>query len=130
MLKKLISLSLAGLLTSVIAFAAQAAEKVNYDAESFAAAQAAGRPILVEIRASWCPTCKAQEPILGNLEKQDRFKNLLVVLVDFDSQKEAVKAFGARMQSTLIAFKGSVETGRSVGDTNATSIATLLDKTI
>ena len=130
MLKKLISLSLAGLLTSVIAFAAQAAEKVNYDAKSFAAAQAAGRPILVEIRASWCPTCKAQEPILGNLEKHDRFRNLLVVLVDFDSQKEAVKAFGARMQSTLIAFKGSVETGRSVGDTNPTSIATLLDKTI
>ena len=130
MLKKLISLSLAGLLTSVIAFAAQAAEKVNYDAKSFATAQAAGRPILVEIRASWCPTCKAQEPILGNLEKHDRFRNLLVVLVDFDSQKEAVKAFGARMQSTLIAFKGSVETGRSVGDTNATSIATLLDKTI
>ena len=130
MLKKLISLSLAGLLTCVIAFAAQAAEKVNYDAKSFAAAQAAGRPILVEIRASWCPTCKAQEPILGNLEKHDRFRNLLVVLVDFDSQKEAVKAFGARMQSTLIAFKGSVETGRSVGDTNATSIATLLDKTI
>ena len=130
MLKKLISLSLAGLLTCVIAFAAQAAEKVNYDAKSFAAAQAAGRPILVEIRASWCPTCKAQEPILGNLEKHDRFRNLLVVLVDFDSQKEAVKAFGARMQSTLIAFKGSVETGRSVGDTNETSIATLLDKTI
>ena len=130
MLKKLISLSLAAFLTSVIAFAAQAAEKVNYDAKSFAAAQAAGRPILVEIHASWCPTCKAQEPILGNLEKHDRFKNLLVVLVDFDSQKEAVKAFGARMQSTLIAFKGSVETGRSVGDTNETSIATLLDKTI
>ena len=130
MLKKLISLSLAALLTSVIAFAAQAAEKVNYDAKSFVAAQAAGRPILVDIHASWCPTCKAQEPILGNLEKHDRFRNLLVVLVDFDSQKEAVKAFGARMQSTLIAFKGSVETGRSVGDTNETSIATLLDKTI
>ena len=130
MLKKLISLSLAAFLTSVIAFAAQAAEKVNYDAKSFAAAQAAGRPILVEIHASWCPTCKAQAPILGNLEKQDRFKNLLVVLIDFDSQKEAVRAFGAQMQSTLIAFRGSVETGRSVGDTNATSIATLLDKTI
>ena len=130
MQKKLISLSLAALLTSAIAFAAQAAEKVNYDAKSFAAAQAAGRPILVEIHASWCPTCKAQEPILGNLEKHDRFKNLLVVKVDFDSQKEAVKAFSARLQSTLIAFKGSAETGRSVGDTNATSITTLLDKTI
>ena len=130
MLKKLISLSLAALLTSVIAFAAQAAEKVNYDAKSFAAAQAAGRPILVEIHASWCPTCKAQEPILGSLERQDKFKNLVVFRVDFDSQKDAVKAFGARMQSTLITFKGSQETGRSVGDTNPASIATLLDKTI
>jgi hypothetical protein len=49
--------------------------------------------------------------------------------VDFDSQKDAVKAFGARMQSTLITFKGSLETGRSVGDTNPGSIAALLDKT-
>ena len=130
MLKKLISLTSAILLMSFVAFAAHAAEKVDYEAKSFAAAQAAGKPILVEIHASWCPTCKAQEPILGNLEKQDKFKNLLVFRVDFDSQKDAVKAFGAQMQSTLITFKGSQETGRSVGDTNPASIATLLDKTI
>ena len=40
-----------------------------------------------------------------------------------------MKAFGARMQSTLIAYKGATETGRSVGDTNPASIAALLDKT-
>ena len=130
MLKKLISLTSATLLLSFVAFAAHAAEKVSYDAKSFTAAQAAGKPILVEIHASWCPTCKAQEPILGSLERQDKFKNLIVFRVDFDSQKDAVKAFGARMQSTLITFKGSQETGRSVGDTNPASIATLLDKTI
>jgi thioredoxin 1 len=129
MLKKLISLASATLLMSLVAFAAQAAETQDYNAKAFAAAQAAGRPILVEIHASWCPTCKAQLPILGELEKQDKFKNLLVFRVDFDSQKGAVKAFGARMQSTLITFKGAVETGRSVGDTNAASIASLLDKT-
>ena len=130
MLKKLISLTSATLLMSFVVVAAHAAEKVDYDAQSFTAAQAAGKPILVEIHASWCPTCKAQEPILGNLERQDKFKNLVVFRVDFDSQKDAVKAFGARMQSTLITFKGSQETGRSVGDTNPASIATLLDKTI
>ena len=130
MLKKLISLTSATLLMSFVVVAAHAAEKVDYDAKSFTAAQAAGKPILVEIQASWCPTCKAQEPILGNLERQDKFKNLVVFRVDFDSQKDAVKAFGARMQSTLITFKGSQETGRSVGDTNPASIATLLDKTI
>jgi thioredoxin 1 len=129
MLKKLISLASATLLFGFVAFAAQAAETQNYNAKAFAAAQAAGRPILVEIHASWCPTCKAQQPILGELEKQDKFKNLLVFRVDFDSQKDAVKTFGARMQSTLITFKGAEETGRSVGDTNASSIASLLDKT-
>jgi thioredoxin 1 len=128
MLRKLISLASITLLMGFVAFAARAAETQDYNAKAFAAAQAAGKPILVEIHASWCPTCKAQLPILGELEKQDKFKNLMVFRVDFDSQKDAVKAFGARMQSTLITFKGAVETGRSVGDTNAASIASLLDK--
>jgi hypothetical protein len=34
------------------------------------------------------------------------------------------------MQSTLIAFKGASETGRSVGDTDRSSIAALLSKTL
>jgi hypothetical protein len=59
-----------------------------------------------------------------------KFNDLVYFVVDFDSQKDAVKYFGARMQSTLIAFKGEKETGRSVGDTNRSSIAALLSKTL
>jgi thioredoxin 1 len=51
-------------------------------------------------------------------------------VVDFDSQKDVVNFFGAQMQSTLIAFKGEHETGRSVGDTERSSIAALLNKTL
>lgn len=126
---KLVSLVFGLILAIFTVVAAQAAQETPYNARAFAAAQAAGKPILVEIHASWCPTCKAQIPILANLEKQDKFKNLTVFRVDFDSQKDAVKAFGARMQSTLIVFKGKHEMGRSVGDTNPKSIASLLDKT-
>src|SRR5260221_13735349 len=127
--RKLISVLSAAVFMSAVAFTAHAADKVNYDAKSFAAAQAAGRSILVEIHAPWCPTCKAQAPILGDLEKQEKFRKLIVFRVDFDSQKDAVRAFGARVQSTLITFKGSQESGRSVGDTNPSSISALLDKT-
>src|SRR5271169_4698157 len=109
MIKKLISVLSAVVVMSAVAFGAHAAEKVNYDAKSFAAAQKEGKPILVEIHATWCPTCKAQAPILADLEKQPRFKDLAVFHVDFDSQKDAVKHFGARMQSTLITFKGEAE---------------------
>ena len=113
-----------------IALPAFAFQPQAFDAKAFEAAQAAGKPILVEVTAPWCPTCKAQAPILADLEKGAKFQNLLVVHVDFDSQKDAVKRFGARMQSTLIAFKDGTETGRSVGDTDRASIANLLDKAI
>ena len=101
-----------------------------FDDAAFAAAQKAGKPIFVAIHASWCPTCAAQRPILSQLMADPKFKNLIYFVVDFDSQKDAVKSFGARMQSTLIAFKGEQETGRSVGDTDRASIAALLNKTL
>jgi thiol-disulfide isomerase/thioredoxin len=109
---------------------AAAAETVPYSAAAFDAAQSAGRSILVEVHAPWCPTCKAQVPILGELEKAPQYQNLLVVHVDFDTQKDAVKRFDARTQSTLITFKGGKETARSVGDTNHDTIAALLAKAI
>lgn len=109
---------------------ALATETRTFDATSFAAAQKAGKPIFVAIHASWCPTCKAQKPILSELMSEPKFKDLVYFVVDFDSQKAAVKFFGARMQSTLIAFKGETETGRSVGDTDRTSIAALLNKAL
>ena len=107
-----------------------ATETRTFDAVSFAATQKAGKPILVAIHASWCPTCAAQRPILSELMAEPKFKDLIYFVVDFDSQKDAVKFFGARMQSTLIAFKGMTETGRSVGDTERSSIAALLNKTL
>jgi thioredoxin 1 len=96
----------------------------------FKAAQASGSPILIEIHADWCPTCKAQKPILDELTAGPKFKDLKIFRVDFDAMKPVVKQFKAQMQSTLIVFKGSVEQGRSVGDTRQASIATLLDKSL
>ena len=103
---------------------------VPFTAEAFKAAQASGSPILVEIHADWCPTCKAQGPILDKLTADPKFKNLKIFRVDFDAMKPVVKQFGAQMQSTLIVFKGAAEQGRSVGDTREASIATLLDKSL
>ena len=116
--------------TAAFAAPAFATETEAFTPDAFAAAQKAGKPIFVAIHASWCPTCAAQRPILSQLMADPKFKNLVYFVVDFDSQKDAVKSFGARMQSTLIAFKGEHETGRSVGDTDRASIAALLNKTL
>jgi thiol-disulfide isomerase/thioredoxin len=114
--------------TAVVA-PAYATETKAFDPASFDAAQKADKPILVAIHASWCPTYKAQKPILSELMAEPRFKDFYFI-VDFDSQKDAVRFFGARMQSTLIAFKGTMENGRSVGDTERSSIAALLNKAL
>jgi thioredoxin-like negative regulator of GroEL len=103
---------------------------IPFSAEAFKAAQASGHPILVEIHADWCPTCKAQDPILDKLTADPKFRNLKVFRVDFDAMKPVVRQFGAQMQSTLIVFKGPAEKGRSVGDTQEASIAALLDKSL
>ena len=109
---------------------AWASSAVPFSAEAFKAAQASGSPILVEIHADWCPTCKAQNPILDKLTSNTKFKDLKVFRVDFDAMKPVVKQFGAQMQSTLIVFKGTAEQGRSVGDTKEASIEALLDKSL
>jgi thioredoxin 1 len=102
----------------------------SFNEAAFAEAQKAGKPIFVAIHASWCPICKAQEPILAQLMADPKFKDLVYFTIDFDSQKDLVRRFGARMQSTLISFKGATEQGRSVGDTNRQSIAALLNKVL
>jgi len=124
------ALSTAAATGAVFANLAFATETKPFTPEAFAAAQKAGKPILVDVHASWCPICAKQKPILGELTADPKFKNLVFFVIDFDSQKDAVRTFGVRMQSTLIAFKGEHETGRSVGDSDRSSIAALLNKTL
>ncbi len=109
---------------------ASAMDKKPFDQKAFEAAQAAGKPILVEVTAPWCPVCKAQAPILSRLKSDAKFKELVSFDIDFDSQKDLLKKFNVQKQSTLIVFKGKQEAGRSTGDTNAGSITALLGKAI
>ena len=109
---------------------ASAMDKKPFDQKAFEAAQAAGKPILVEVSAPWCPICKAQAPTLSRLRSDPKFKEMVSFDIDFDSQKDLLKKFNVQKQSTLIVFKGKQEAGRSTGDTNAASIEALLGKSI
>ncbi len=109
---------------------ASAFQTKPFDAASFKAAQSAGEPLLVDVFAPWCPTCKAQQQVLDQLKDKPEFAKLTIFKVDFDNQPDVVRDFGARSQSTLIAYKGTTETGRSAGDTNPASIETLLGSTL
>jgi thiol-disulfide isomerase/thioredoxin len=114
----------------LIASLAAAGDRAAYDQAAFEAAQKAGKPILVEITAPWCPVCKAQAPILNGLRSEPEFKDLQSFYVDFDSQKDLLRAFKVSKQSTLIVFKGATEVGRSTGVTDPAAIEELVAKSL
>jgi thioredoxin len=116
--------------TSLASVPAHAAEWKPFTPAALAEAQKDGKPILVHIFAAWCPVCRAQKPIIEEFAAEPQYKNLVVLDVDFDAQKDDARALGAQSQSTLIAYKGDKEVGRSVGDTNANSIAEMLQSTL
>ncbi|ACK49915.1 Thioredoxin domain protein [Methylocella silvestris BL2] len=130
MYRRTVLAALTGALALFSVAAGHAAESAEFTQGAFEAAQKAGRPILIEITAPWCPTCRAQKPILSELTAAPKFEDLAVFDVDFDSRKDVLRLFHAQSQSTLIAFRGPDEVGRSVGDTAPASIAALLNKTL
>ena len=109
---------------------ASAAEPTAFTPEAFQSAQQAGKPILVDITAPWCPTCNAQAPVIEELTSRETYKDVVIFHVDFDSQKDVVRSFNARSQSTLITFRGQDEVARSVGVTDPAAIEDMLAKAV
>jgi len=125
-------LLLAGIIGAVAAniAPAHAANAQEFDATAFADAQQSGRPILVAIHAWWCPVCLVQKVIINTVIGARRYDDLAYFVVDYDRQKDLVRRFGAQRQSTLIVFRGRMEMGRSVGETNDGSIVELVAKAL
>lgn len=105
---------------------AAAAEFKPFDRATFDAAQKAGRPVLVEVNAWWCPVCASQAGTIKATVADPAYANLLILRINFDKQKEEWKAFNVTKQSTLIAFKRGRELGRLSYITDKDKIRNLL----
>jgi thioredoxin 1 len=101
-----------------------------YSQTEFDRLNAQGKGVVLAVHAPWCPTCKVQSPIQNELMSLPAFKDVTMMTIDFDSQKDLLKTFKVRMQSTIISFKGGKEMGRSVGDTSPIGIEALYKKTL
>jgi thiol-disulfide isomerase/thioredoxin len=117
-------------LLSISTHAALAGEIKPYSQAEFNKLAAEGKPILLDFRADWCPTCGAQEPVIRELMAQSKYKDLTRFIIDFDTDTALRKAYNVRVQSTLIVLTGKQEEGRSVGDTSREGIERLLNNVV
>lgn len=124
----MVLISLKALLATgfVIASSMVAQAGQPFDPGAFQQAQAAGKSVLIDVTAPWCPTCKQQRPAVQEIERST--PSLVVYEVDFDSAKDVLKRFRVQSQSTLIIFKGTNEVGRSTGETDPAKIKALVAK--
>jgi thiol-disulfide isomerase/thioredoxin len=115
---------------ALLASTASAAEVQTYSKDAFQQAQAAGKPIVVFVTASWCPNCRKQQPVVDTMSKDKAFADAVIFVVNFDSDKQALKELNVMMQSTLIAFHGNAERGRSTAVTDPEAIRALFQKAL
>jgi thioredoxin 1 len=106
------------------------ADRFVYEQKAFEAARDAGKPILVHVTAPWCGECKAQKPIVAALAQQSEYSNLTIFDVDFDSQKDALRALNVQTQSTLVIYKDKTEVTRAVGITRREAIEDVFKKAL
>jgi thioredoxin-like negative regulator of GroEL len=109
---------------------AAAAERTPFDRAKFDAALKSGRPVLVDISATWCSTCQRQKQIIAGLIATPKFAGYQIFEVDYDRAKDVMRSFKADQRATLIAFKGGAEVGRVVWDTAPAVIEGLLAKAL
>ncbi len=124
---------LAGLLfavSAVLAAPASAADYPAFDQAAFEKAQADNKPILVFVHAPWCPVCKAQIKTIDQITADAAYKDLVILRIDYDTQPELWRRFGATMQSTLIAFHGAKERSRIAHIAEPAAVTDVLRQTL
>jgi thioredoxin 1 len=121
MTKTIIGRAVLGSLFLTLASIAYAGE-APYNKTQFDQQVADGKPTVVYLHATWCPTCKIQQPIVDQLSSDAEFKSLTVFEADYDTETALKKSLKITQQSTFVVFKGGHEVARSTGQTDEPAI--------
>ena len=107
-----------------------AADEVPFNQTKYEQAVAAGKPVVVYLHADWCPTCRAQQPIVDRLSKEPRLKEVTIFVADFDKETALEKSLKVNQQSTFVVFKQGHEVTRSTGQTAEPVIRATLEQAL
>jgi thioredoxin 1 len=120
---------LGGLLLSMLAGVALA-DEVPFNQAQFDRDKAAGKPLVVYFHADWCPTCRAQKPIVDKLAMDPALRSVTIFVADYDTETALEKTLKVGSQSTFVVFKQGHEVTRSTGQTQEPVIRSVLQQAL
>jgi thiol-disulfide isomerase/thioredoxin len=99
----------------------------DLDGKSLSRQDLAGRVVLVEIWATWCPPCRPTLSWLGELKKRHGDR-LAVVTVAIESAEADVRKTAGELNLPFVWTMGTPETVRALGDVSAVPTLLLFDR--
>lgn len=95
-----------------------------FDHQQYEAAMSDGKTVFLDFFASWCPTCRANKPVVeGEIVNHP---DVVGFRVDYDTAVELKKEHSVTSQSTYILLKNGEEIRRALGSLTNSSLARLL----
>jgi|SRR5271155_3536299 len=113
---------------TLFTFTVVAGEIKPYSETTFKEATTAGKTVLLDFHADWCPVCRRQGPLIESLAQEDKLKDVVVLKVNYDDEGALKKQLKVSIQSTLIVFKGEKEVTRATGMTDKDKLRELIEK--
>ena len=99
----------------------------DLEGRPIAAGDLAGRAVLVEFWATWCPPCRPTLSWLGELKKRHG-DDLVVLAVAVESDEADVRRLAAELNLPLRWAMGTPEAARAFGDVSAVPTLLLFDR--
>lgn len=138
-IRRMIDLILAGRKDAARAEAAPAAQEgggiaalpavklTDLNGKTLSRADLAGRPVLVELWATWCPPCRGTLTWLGDLKKQygDR---IAVVTIAVESDEADVRKLMRELNLPFVWTMGNPDLVQAFGDVNAVPTLLVFDR--
>jgi thioredoxin-like negative regulator of GroEL len=87
---------------------------VPYEETKVQEAMTGGKPVLVEVYADWCPSCKKGHVALE--KALDGVADIAAFQIDFDKDEELLKKYGVEEQGTVLIVKEGKEVARLAGE--------------